>query len=66
MSTNLGLCVQQFSGHTNLVTQFSLGKLVNPTNAPGIDGSADTDVIASVSDDGTVRVFHFKAQNLIT
>jgi len=71
-----GVCVKEFTGHTNLVTQFSMSRLVEPSMpiGPGADAGnggnsalvADTDVIASVSDDGTVRVFHFNALTLIS
>jgi ribosome assembly protein SQT1 len=58
----------ELSGHTNLVTNLTFNAL--PTAAEitkeGEEGLTATDVIISVSDDKTARVFHVNANTLLT
>ena len=69
-----GVCVEQFTGHTDLVTSIELSSYVasmaSHENSSAAESNENTqsipvDVIASVSDDGTVRIFHFNANKYI-
>jgi len=58
-----GTLVLQLTGHTDLVTSLSLAPLwpASPSMA-----SAASDVIVSVSDDHTVRIYHVNTRSLLS
>ena len=58
----------RLTGHTDIVTQLDMIRLptegANDSPSPGSDAEA-TDVIVSVSDDHTARVYHVNAQQIL-
>jgi WD40 repeat protein len=56
-------CILQLTGHYNLVTNLEMVPLTH-SNTEG-DELQKTDVVVSVSDDGTARVFHIAAPVLM-
>jgi WD40 repeat protein len=51
----VGTCVTTFTGHRDLVTNIDFQKV--PLSSSGGEGELFVDAIASVSDDGTVKLF---------
>lgn len=60
--------MREFTGHTKLVTQLDMSTYIpSPTSTPTTtSGTAPTDAICSVSDDGTARVFLYNAVEVLT
>lgn len=62
-----GVCVQECSGHRDIVTNldFRQQPVVTENSDTGEKTTAVGDVIVSVSDDGTAKVFHVNLQSLL-
>jgi ribosome assembly protein SQT1 len=62
-----GLCLKELTGHTDLVTSLDMRSLMftSGVNASGETEQTQVDVIVSVSDDKTARVFHVSAKDLM-
>lgn len=58
-------CMMSLTGHSNLVTNLEMAPVISLRQAEG-DEHRVTDIIVSVSDDGTARVFHISGPALIT
>ena len=69
-SLYLGALLLELSGHRDLVTSIEMRSI--PIGAAGEEtphtrtGEVATDMIVSVSDDHTARVFYFTGQSLLT
>ncbi len=57
-----GDCLLIFTGHTNLVT--NLDMVVHSKDEAG-DRTHNNDMIVSVSDDGTAKLFHFNSERIM-
>lgn len=55
-----GVCVKTFTGHRDLVTNLDFQKIVIPSSS-----LLTMDAIASVSDDGTIKVFLIDASSFM-
>jgi ribosome assembly protein SQT1 len=63
-----GSCLQELTGHTDLVTSLDMRSLMFTSASAANAGETEqttVDVIVSVSDDKTARVFHVSAKDLL-
>jgi ribosome assembly protein SQT1 len=60
-----GACVQEFTGHRDIVTNLDFRQQPVVTDSNGVKSTATGDVVVSVSDDGTAKVFVVDVQALV-